>query len=100
MTTSHEHLRVEWPTNGVVLAILNRPERRNALTREMFDCLAALQADVDAEPAARVLVLTGAGLGFCAGIDLDIAAELPRWAPTSSTRSSSAGRTRSLASPG
>ncbi len=77
MTTSHEHLRVERPINGVVLATLNRPERRNALTREMFDCLAALQADVDAEPATRVLVLTGAGLGFCAGIDLDIAAELP-----------------------
>jgi enoyl-CoA hydratase len=77
MTTSHEHLQIERPIEGVVLATLNRPARRNALTREMFDCLAALQADVDAEPSARVLVLTGAGPGFCAGIDLDIAAELP-----------------------
>lgn len=77
MTASRQHLLIERPADGVVLATLNRPERRNALTRDMFDSLAALQAEADADPSARVLVLTGAGPGFCAGLDLDIAAELP-----------------------
>ena len=76
MTASHEHLLIERPADGVVLATLNRPARRNALTREMFGRLAALQAEVDADQSARVLILTGAGPGFCAGLDLDIAVEL------------------------
>jgi enoyl-CoA hydratase len=61
----------------VVLATLDRPERRNALTDQMFDDLRALQTEVDADPSARVLVLTGAGQGFCAGLDLELAATLP-----------------------
>lgn len=77
VTASYEHLLVERPVDGVVLATLNRPARRNALSREMFDSLSALQSDVDGDRSARVLVLTGAGPGFCAGLDLDIAAELP-----------------------
>ena len=49
---------------------LNRPERRNALTPAMQDeLLAALDATA-ADPAIRVLILTGAGTAFCAGLDL------------------------------
>ena len=49
---------------------LNRPERRNALTPEMqYELIAALEAAA-ASPSVRVVVLTGAGEAFCAGLDL------------------------------
>jgi enoyl-CoA hydratase/carnithine racemase len=43
----------------------------------MFDEFAALQAEVEADADARVLVLTGTGRAFCAGLDLDLAEQLP-----------------------
>lgn len=55
---------------GVRTLTLNRPERFNALSRDM---LAALEAALDAAAAdtdARVIVIAGAGNGFCAGHDL------------------------------
>lgn len=58
----------------VALLTLNRPGKRNALTDSMVDeVLDALRA-VAASPA-RVLILTGAGKGFCAGFDLSLAAD-------------------------
>ncbi|MCE4267511.1 enoyl-CoA hydratase/isomerase family protein [Rhodococcus sp. MS16] len=77
MSGNYKTLVVTRPRPGVVLATLSRPERMNAITFEMFDEFIALQNEVDADPAARVLVLTGAGRGFCAGLDLDEAATLP-----------------------
>lgn len=56
--------------DGVVRLTLNAPERYNPLSRAM---IAALQAELDrvrADPAARVVVLAGAGRGFSAGHDL------------------------------
>jgi enoyl-CoA hydratase len=70
-------IAVSTPREGIVVAELNRPERLNAITFAMFDEFLELQAQVDADPRARVLVLTGAGRGFCAGLDLDEAATLP-----------------------
>lgn len=61
----------------MVLATLNRPERRNALSNQMFADLVELQAEVDADPSVRCLVVTGAGRGFCAGLDLELAGALP-----------------------
>ena len=56
---------------GHVAAItLNRPERRNALTLPMLDLLAEVVRAADADPEVRVILLTGAGEGFCAGLDL------------------------------
>ena len=56
---------------GVAVLTLNRPDRLNAWTHEMkrvyFDHLEACSAD----PDVRVIVLTGAGRGFCAGADMD-----------------------------
>lgn len=62
-TTTYEH------RNGVGVLTLNRPEVMNALNARMR---AEITAAVLAAPAggARVLVLTGAGRGFCAGQDL------------------------------
>jgi enoyl-CoA hydratase/carnithine racemase len=55
--------RVGWVT-------LNRPDVRNALDQEARDLLDRAFADLDADPAIRVIVLTGAGTAFCAGTDL------------------------------
>src|SRR5512143_1509904 len=54
---------------------LNRPERMNAISFEMLEQLATTLADADRDDAVRVLLLTGAGRGFCSGLDLKDAAE-------------------------
>ena len=74
---TYETLLVDRPRAGIVVATLNRPDRLNALTFGMFDELARLAADTGADDRVRVLVLTGAGRGFCAGLDLADAATLP-----------------------
>src|SRR5436309_10387778 len=57
-------------TNKVRLLTLNRPQRRNALSKEMLASLRAaiIAADVDADIA--IVAVTGAGTAFCAGVDL------------------------------
>jgi enoyl-CoA hydratase/carnithine racemase len=62
---------VDQPAEGVTRLTLNRPDRLNALTRELVDEMHAALDAVDADHACRVVVLTGAGRGFCAGLDLD-----------------------------
>jgi isohexenylglutaconyl-CoA hydratase len=54
----------------VVRATLNRPARRNAMNQALVDALDALVATLQRDASARVLVLTGAGGHFCAGLDL------------------------------
>ena len=55
----------------------NRPERMNALTRVMERELHAAMRAADADAAVRVIVLTGEGRAFCAGMDMAELAELP-----------------------
>lgn len=57
-------------SHGVVVATLNRPARRNALTLSLFDELGALFEEVDADPEVGAVVLTGADATFCSGADL------------------------------
>ena len=49
---------------------LNRPERRNALNESMWSALPGIAAEVEADPAVKVLILTGAGDTFAAGADI------------------------------
>ncbi|WP_372614653.1 crotonase/enoyl-CoA hydratase family protein [Aquicoccus sp.] len=57
--------------SGVMTLTLNRPDRMNAFTRVMMEeMLAALDA-ADADDDVRAVIVTGAGRGFCAGVDLD-----------------------------
>ena len=65
-----ETLRVDRSANGVVTLTLNRPEKKNAMNRAMFDELLAVFREVDASETDRVLVITGAGDAFCSGADL------------------------------
>src|SRR3954471_12928691 len=57
--------------DGVALLTLNRPERLNAWTGEMERAYFELLEDCGARDDVRVIVLTGAGRGFCAGADMD-----------------------------
>jgi 2-(1,2-epoxy-1,2-dihydrophenyl)acetyl-CoA isomerase len=57
-------------SDGVVTCTLNRPEKKNAVTSEMWVGLIDLFEAVATNPDDRVLVITGAGDGFCSGADL------------------------------
>jgi 2-(1,2-epoxy-1,2-dihydrophenyl)acetyl-CoA isomerase len=54
----------------VATIVLNRPEARNALSDELREQLRARLAAVSADPAVRVIILTGSGRAFCAGGDV------------------------------
>lgn len=56
-------------TNGVGLITLNRPERLNAWTGRMGQELRWVLVEADRDADVRVIVVTGAGRGFCAGAD-------------------------------
>lgn len=55
---------------GVMTITLNRPEKMNAITRAMLDDLAAALRKADKNDEVGVVVLTGAGRAFSAGVDL------------------------------
>ncbi len=58
-------------TDGVAVATLNRPEAMNALSKALRVELAATMRALDADPAVRAIILTGAGTrAFTAGLDL------------------------------
>ena len=57
--------------DGVAVVTLNRPDRLNAWTGQMHtEVKAAMRLATD-DPAVKVIVLTGAGRGFCAGADMN-----------------------------
>jgi enoyl-CoA hydratase/carnithine racemase len=57
--------------HGVATITLNRPERMNAWTQEMEDRYFAALSDLEADPDVRAIVVTGAGRGFCPGLDME-----------------------------
>src|SRR5689334_291483 len=61
-------------SDGIARITLNRPDRLNSFTRAMH---AELQTALDEAKDARVVILSGAGRGFCAGQDLNDRAVAP-----------------------
>ena len=56
---------------AVELLTLNRPEKRNALNKELLGALAEAFAEIETDDEVKAVVLTGAGdKAFCAGMDL------------------------------
>lgn len=53
-----------------VILTLNRPDKRNALNRQLITELGTAFDHANKDPAGRVVILTGAGSSFCAGMDL------------------------------
>jgi enoyl-CoA hydratase/carnithine racemase len=58
------------PESGVATITLNRPDRLNALTFEIYDELRQTFRALSTEPAVRAVVLTGTGKAFCSGGDV------------------------------
>ena len=69
------HELLESVTDRVATLTLNRPDRLNALSPPMLDALLAAVPRLAADPQIAVVVLTGAGRGFCAGGDVKSMAE-------------------------
>ncbi len=63
-------LLVDQPEQGVTRITLNRPEKLNAMNAELIGELHETLAGIGADASCRVVLLTGAGRGFCAGLDL------------------------------
>jgi methylglutaconyl-CoA hydratase len=57
--------------SGVLSITLNRPEKRNALSPQMMEELTHALEAAAKNPACGIIILTGAGSAFCAGLDLD-----------------------------
>jgi enoyl-CoA hydratase len=57
--------------DGIARIVFNRPQARNAMLFSMYERLAAICAEIDADPAIRVLILTGTGdKAFASGTDI------------------------------
>jgi methylglutaconyl-CoA hydratase len=56
---------------GILTITMNRPDKRNALNPQMMDDLTHAFIAAGDDPSCRVVMLTGAGSAFCAGLDLD-----------------------------
>ncbi|MBL1112925.1 enoyl-CoA hydratase/isomerase family protein [Streptomyces sp. 110] len=74
-------------STGVALVTLNRPEKLNTMTGDLLEQAHKVFSALAENPAVKVVILTGAGRGFCAGGDL---AEGPGGAVTGSLRGASA----------
>ena len=76
--TVNEALSVQTPHAGVVVLQLNRPKRLNAINDVMIGELKETLAVLAADTSAKVVVITGAGRGFCSGIDMrDFGPDIP-----------------------
>lgn len=71
MDAVYETILVERSDAGYATLVLNRPDKLNTLSIRMRREIAAAVDALEADPAIRVLILTGAGRAFTAGLDLD-----------------------------
>lgn len=67
---------------GLALVRLNRPEKKNALDPEMFAALDETLTGLSSDPDVRVVILSGAGGAFCAGLDISSFAAAPGLVPS------------------
>src|SRR6476646_1155535 len=66
---SHKTLLIE-KSDGVAILTFNRPDKKNAMNPQLHEDMTAALEELRYDDAARVLILTGAGDTFCAGMDL------------------------------
>jgi enoyl-CoA hydratase len=56
--------------DGIAIVTLNRPDKLNALNRELRGAFCRAMVDLRADPETRVVIITGTGRAFCVGLDL------------------------------
>jgi len=74
---SYEHLLLATSATGVRTISLNRPDRLNAVNPRLADELPRALEEAARDDTIRVVVVTGAGRGFCSGLDLSEPPRLP-----------------------
>jgi enoyl-CoA hydratase len=67
---AENQIQLEVGSSGIAIITFNRPKALNALTRDMLTRLAELFQELDQRPAVKVIILTGAGRAFSAGVVL------------------------------
>ena len=77
MKDKYENLVIDFPEEEIARITLNRPERLNAMTHGLVTDLHEALDFFDSSHSVRVLILTGAGRGFCAGLDLTGFGKIP-----------------------
>lgn len=75
--TDFPHLRLDTTADGVRTITLDRPDKLNAVNGALASSLISALDVAAREDAVRVVVITGAGRAFCAGLDLSAPPELP-----------------------
>src|SRR4051812_46280617 len=93
-----DHVRHD-VTNGVLTLTLNRPEKKNALTREMYQALGDAIDAADGDAAVRCVVIQAEGDIFTAGNDLADFAAINRAEPGGSAPAVDGARERRLGNP-
>ncbi len=88
--TEVDHLTVERAENGLIVATLSYPQRRNAMSDAMTAAWARLAEQIRSDDSVRALLVTGQGKAFCSGGDLD-------WLGSDPDASVDALRTRMMA---
>ena len=73
----YPHLRLETTSDGVRTITLDRAEKLNAVNSALANALVDALDDASREDAVRVVVITGAGRAFCAGLDISAPPEIP-----------------------
>src|SRR5258708_37637316 len=70
--SAYSRLIFDYPSDGVLLIKINRPDRLNAMDEVLHTELSRVWLDVDRDDACRVVVITGAGKAFSAGGDFEM----------------------------
>jgi 2-(1,2-epoxy-1,2-dihydrophenyl)acetyl-CoA isomerase len=73
----YPHLRIDTSDDGVRAITLDRAAKLNAVNSALADALVEALDDASREDAVRVVVITGAGRAFCAGLDISAPPEIP-----------------------
>ncbi|HEV2811966.1 MAG TPA: enoyl-CoA hydratase [Solirubrobacteraceae bacterium] len=76
MATTATEVVLREVRDGVCVLTLNRPDRMNAWTHEMEARYFDLLEEADRDPETRVVVVTGAGRGFCPGFDMQALSDM------------------------
>jgi enoyl-CoA hydratase len=73
-TTAYEHVRLSMGDRGILTATITNPAKKNAVNAGVGQDFHRLWREIDADTDVRVVVLTGEGDAFCAGLDLTVLA--------------------------